>query len=230
MTPDEVRGHISHDARLIVPVGTTEQHGPHLPLGCDTLIVERLADDLSAEFQVLRAPTIEYGVNAPTVSHFPGAASVHSKTLHRLLNDLVSTWEAGGVTEFIILTAHGQDPHQEALSTIRTKEARIRTVDIFSVPLPTEGGDRPVVHGGELDTSLMLFVDPSLVQADLASDFLVGRGAVRRYHRGARASIPKGSPGSVGRPTRASAGTGEELYRYIYHRIAARIFHTPVDS
>ena len=230
MTPDEVGGHLARDARLIVPVGTTEQHGPHLPLGCDTLIVERLADDLSAEFQVLRAPTIEYGVNAPTVSRFPGSASVHSKTLHRLMNDLVSTWEAGGVSEFIILTAHGQDPHQEALSTIHTKAARVRTVDIFSVPLPAEGGDRPVVHGGELDTSLMLFVDASLVQADLASDFVVGRSAMRRYHRGARASIPKGSPGSMGRPSRASAETGEELYRYIYHRIATRIFRLPVTS
>ena len=153
---------------------------------------------------------------------------MHSKTLHRVMNDLVSTWEAGGVSEFIILTAHGQDPHQEALSTIHTKAARVRTVDIFSVPLPAEGGDRPVVHGGELDTSLMLFVDASLVQADLASDFVVGRSATRRYHRGARASIPKGSPGSMGRPSRASAETGEELYRYIYHRIATRIFRTPV--
>ena len=50
---------------LIVPVGTTEQHGPHLPLGCDTIIVEHLADDLSAEFGILRAPTVEYGVHAP---------------------------------------------------------------------------------------------------------------------------------------------------------------------
>jgi creatinine amidohydrolase/Fe(II)-dependent formamide hydrolase-like protein len=203
LTPEEVRRHLSRDPRLIVPVGTTEQHGPHLPLGCDTIIVERLADDLSAEFQVLRAPTIEYGVNAPTVSHFP---------------------EAGGAEEFIILTAHGQDPHQEALSTIQTREARIRTVDIFSVPLPFESRDRPVVHGGELDTSLLLFVDESLVRMDMAKDFQANRGAVRRYHRGARGGIPKDSPGSVGRPSRATFGTGEELYRYIYHRIASRIF------
>jgi creatinine amidohydrolase len=227
LTPDEVRRHLSRDPRLIVPVGTTEQHGPHLPLGCDTLIVERLADDLSAEFQVLRAPTIEYGVNAPTVSRFPGAASVHFKTLHRFMNDLVWSWEAGGVEEFVILTAHGQDPHQEALSTIRTREARIRTVDIFAVPLPVDSRDRPVVHGGELDTSLLLFVDVSLVRMELARDFEVGRSAVRRYHRGAPGGIPKDSPGSVGRPSRATFGTGEELYRYIYHRIASRIFRAP---
>lgn len=228
LTPDEVGQHLSRDSRLIVPVGTTEQHGPHLPLGCDTIIVERLADDLSSEFQVLRAPTIEYGVNAPTVSHFPGAASVHFKTLHRLLNDLISSWEAGGVEEFIILTAHGQDPHQEALSTIQAHKARIRAVDIFSVPLPVDSRDRPVVHGGELDTSLLLFVEESLVRMEMATDFQVGRGAVRRYYRGARGGIPKDSPGSVGRPSKATFGTGEELYRYIYHLIASRIFRSPV--
>jgi creatinine amidohydrolase len=224
LTPGDIQSHLARDPRLIVPVGTTEQHGPHLPLGCDTFIVERLADDLSAEFQVLRAPTIEYGVNAPTVSRFPGSASAHFKTLHRLVNDLIACWEEGGVAEFIVLTAHGQDPHQEALSTVQTRRARVRTVDIFSVPLPSEGLQQTVVHGGELDTSLMLFVDATLVRMELARDFEVGAGAARRYHRGARGGIPKESPGSVGRPTRATVATGEELYRYIYDRIATRIF------
>ena len=66
MTPGAVRERLLERPTLIVPVGTTEQHGPHLPLGCDTIIVERLADDLSAEFGILRAPTVEYGVHAPT--------------------------------------------------------------------------------------------------------------------------------------------------------------------
>ena len=77
-------------------MGTTEQHGPHLPLGCDTIIVERLADDLSASFQILRAPTVEYGVNAVTRVAYPGSASLSRKTLHRLMNELVGTWEEGG--------------------------------------------------------------------------------------------------------------------------------------
>src|SRR5256886_2182033 len=58
LVPDEVRFILERDARLLVPVGTCEQHGPHLPLGCDTIIVERLADDLSGALEILRAPTI----------------------------------------------------------------------------------------------------------------------------------------------------------------------------
>ena len=59
MIPSEVVAARATDPRLIIPVGTCEQHGPHLPLGCDTIIVDRLADDLSAEFGVLRAPTVD---------------------------------------------------------------------------------------------------------------------------------------------------------------------------
>ena len=163
MTPEAVRAHLERDSRLIIPVGTTEQHGPHLPLGCDTIIVERLADDLSAEFAVLRAPTIEYGVNAPTLTPYPGSASLHRKTLARFLNDLVGSWEDGGIDQFVILTAHGMDPHQEALSTLHTRKAAVRTVDVFTVRLPPDhGGAGEPVHGGEIDTSLLLYIDGSL--------------------------------------------------------------------
>src|SRR3989442_400619 len=133
LVPDEVRFMLERDARLLVPVGTCEQHGPHLPLGCDTIIVERLADDLSGALEILRAPTIEYGVNTATTRPFPGNASVRRKTLHRWMNDLLGSWEEAGVESFIILTAHGHDPHQEALSTLRTRQARVFTVDVFAL-------------------------------------------------------------------------------------------------
>jgi len=225
LTPERVRDCLTRDRRLIVPVGTTEQHGPHLPFGCDTTIVERLADDLSAEFRVLRAPTIEYGVNATTKVPFPGAASLSRKTLHRVMNDLVGSWESGGIEEFVIITAHGQDPHQEALSTVRARRARVRTVDIFAVPLEgrLHDADMPV-HGGEMDTSLLLFIDDQLVDLDQAQDYTPSPGQVRRYRRGRAGAIPKDSPGSVGHPSQASTEKGARLYHYIYERIANRVF------
>src|SRR5947208_2116007 len=133
LVADEVRFILERDSRLLVPVGTCEQHGPHLPLGCDTIIVERLADDLSASFDILRAPTIEYGVNTATQRPYAGNATVRRKTLHRWMNDLLGSWEQTGVDAFIILTAHGHDPHQEALSTLRTRRARVFTVDVFAL-------------------------------------------------------------------------------------------------
>src|SRR5438309_6024563 len=158
LNPAQVTAILGNDPRLIVPIGTCEQHGPHLPLGCDTIIVEHLCDDLSAEYGVLRAPTVEYGVNVDTERGFPGNASLRKKTLHRMLNDLLDSWEATGVREFILLTAHEHDPHLEALATVKTRHARVRVVDIFAMNLESllEGQQEPM-HGDEVDTSLMLF-------------------------------------------------------------------------
>ncbi len=224
LTPDQVREHINKDPRLIVPVGTTEQHGPHLPLGCDTIIVNRFAHDLSSEFQVLCAPTIEYGVNAATKTPYPGTASVTRKTLHRLMNDLVGTWEEGGIEQFIILTAHGQDPHQEALTTLRTNRATVRAVDVLSMPVDSAGADL-VIHGGELDTSLLLYIDAGLARLEEARDYVPSRRSIRRYRRGSRDAIPVDSPGSLGTPTTASFEKGEQFYHLVYDRIATRLFH-----
>jgi len=224
LTPEAVRAALARDARLLVPVGTCEQHGPHLPLGCDTYIVERLADDLSSSFSILRAPTIPYGVNTVTKRPYPGNATVRRKTLHRWMNDLLWSWEQCGVDAFIILTAHGHDPHQEALSTLRTKRARVFTVDIFALDftgyLEDPGGP---THGGELDTSLMLYLAPDLVRMDLAQDFPLTERQVARYRRLAAGSVPAMSPGSIGRPTLASAEKGARLYKMIHDRIATRV-------
>src|SRR5438105_4857336 len=80
MRPHEVAAAAERDPRLIIPVGTCEQHGPHLPLGSDSIIVERLSCDLSAEFGVLVAPTVEYGVNVVTERGYAGNASLRKKT------------------------------------------------------------------------------------------------------------------------------------------------------
>ncbi len=219
MTPVSVGERLLLRPALLVPVGTTEQHGPHLPLGCDTIIVERLADDLSAIFGVARVTTVEYGVHAPT-RPFPGGAALRRRTLHRVMNELIESWEAGaGVREFVILTAQSSEAHLEALSTIRTDEATVQVVDIFSLdfgPLL----ERPApIHGGELDTSLLLYLAPHLVRMELAQDFDLTPAMLARYRPGDSRHLPTGSPGSVGYPSLASAQKGERLYTFILERV-----------
>jgi creatinine amidohydrolase len=230
MLPSDIVRVIDADPRLIVPVGTCEQHGPHLPLGCDTIIVEHLADDLSAEFGVLRAPTLEFGVNVETERRFAGNASLRKKTLHRALNDLLDTWESTGIREFILLTAHEHDPHLEALATVITRGSRVRVVDIFGMALRDllEGQTEPM-HGDEVDTSLILHIAPELVRMDLAQDYMMSRDELRRYRRG-WLRIPKGSPGSIGKPTLATAEKGRALYDRIRSRVRERVFLTTVPA
>jgi creatinine amidohydrolase len=220
MTPGLVGERLLLRPTLIVPVGTTEQHGPHLPLGCDTIIVERLADDLSEEFGIPRVPTVEYGVHE-TTRPFPGSAALRRRTLHRVMNELIESWEEGaGVREFFIITAQSSEGHLEALSAIRTDEATVQVVDIFSIDFG-DLLDRPApVQGGELDTSLLLFLAPHLVRMDLAQDFELAPNLVTRYRPGQTRRLPAGSPGSVGYPSLASAQKGERLYRFIFEKVS----------
>jgi creatinine amidohydrolase len=227
MRPQDVEAALREDPRLVLPVGTCEHHGPHLPLGTATIIVDCLADDLSAEFGVLRAPTIEYGVNVSSERGILGNASLRKKTLHRTLNDLLDSWEEGGVREFILLTAHGHDPHQEALATVVTAEAKVRVVDVYGVPVGDllEGQMEPM-HGDEADTSIMLYLAPELVQMDLVRDNMMSRESLRRYRRG-QLRLPADGGGSIGRPSLATAEKGRALYERIRSRISDRIFLAP---
>lgn len=223
LAPHRIAAAIAADPRLIVPIGTCDPHGPHLPLGCDTLLVDRLADDLSAEFNVLRAPTVEYGVSADAARGSPRAGSVRKKTLHLLLNDLLASWELAGVREFILLVANGDDAHQEALATIVTAEARLRVVDACAVPVTDPiDGSRGWRRGGEADTSITLYLAPHLVDMRLAEDNTPGSGNRRPgawgWPRRRRREEVWPSPGA------ATAAKGELLYQDVRQRIARRIF------
>lgn len=225
--PAEVAAIIAADPRLIIPVGTCEQHGPHLPMGTATIIAERLADDFSATTGVIRAPTIEYGVNVAAERDYPGNASMRRKTLHRMLNDLLASWEESGFREFILLTAHDYDAHQEALDTVITNVARVRVVDIYAVRIDDLLDGQPEhMHGGEADTSLLLYLAPELVRMEWAQDFMISRDSLRSYRRG-RLRVPKESAGSIGRPTLATPEKGRAIYERIRDRIGERIFLTP---
>jgi creatinine amidohydrolase/Fe(II)-dependent formamide hydrolase-like protein len=200
MTPGEVAETLARDPRLILPVGTIEKTHPGLPMGASTIVVDHVADALSAEFGVLRAPTVEYGVNAVSEPEYPASVTLRKKTLHRMLNDLVTTWECHGINEFVLLTAHGYDPHLEAISTVGTVRARVRVVDLFAVNLSDlTGVRRSEDDRGGVYASLLLYLTPALVQADVAD-------------------------------SGASAEQGRALYERIRARVSERIFLAPVPS
>lgn len=220
----QVEAHLARESRLLVPVGSCDQFGPHLPIGSATLIVEAFAERLSQEFGVLRAPAIPYGVNLPGARRYPGAASLGEKTLHRLVNDLLAGWEDCGFTEIILLTAHGHDPHVEAIATVTaTSEARVRVLEILNLDLSDliEGKAAPA-HAGEVTTSLMLHLHPDRVDRDRIEDFYPFeplRPAPQRVER-----LPADSSGVLGFPSLASAETGKRIFEHVLEKIRARVF------
>lgn len=221
----DVAAHLARDPRLIIPAGALEQHGPHLPLGSNVLIARHIAGDLSREFHVLRAPTVHYGVNVASDRAYAGTASLIQKTLHRVMNELLAAWEAQGIREFIIITAHRHEPHLDALATLVTRQARVRVLSIWDVDLSDllEGQPGPL-HAGEAETSLMLHLYPSLVHMDRARDFDLPDDAFRRYVRDQLPSPPPGGAGVVGRPTLATAEKGAAIYQRILTAIQRAVF------
>lgn len=211
LTPGALGAALRADPRLLLPVGALSLQWPHLPVAADTIVVDHLADDLSARCGVLRAPTVSYGATAPAPPGALGATSVRKKTLHRLLNDLLAEWEVHGVDEFVLLTVNRHDPHLEALATVITARARVRVVDALAVNcadlLDAPEGD---ARGDEVVTSLLLHLAPDLVHEG-PSD-------------GARRDTRNIAPGV------ATAAKGAQLYTRILSRIADRVLGTCLDG
>jgi len=226
----DVAAHLARDARLIIPIGALEQHGPHLPLGANTLITTRLSDDLSDRFGVLRAPAMSYGVNyyggsGSADPRFAGATTLRQKTLHRSLNELLATWEQRGIEEFILITAHRHEPHLDALATLTTHEARVRVVSIWDVDIADLLDMQPgPLHAGEAETSVMLHLYPRLVRMDRVRDAPLSPQSLRRYRQSRLPQAGRGNSGVVGHPSAASAEKGRRIYQRILTAIARAVF------
>ena len=187
LTPEVARARLREEPTLIVPIGGLAALGSHLPLGSDSIIVERVANDVSAARGLVVAPVLEYNVY-PTQRAHDGGVALRRKTLHRLMNELIDSWEDGaGIRRFILLSAIASDAQLEAISTVRTDLAQLTTIDVLGF-----GENAPLVttdmmeRTGELATSLMLHVAPSCIQGEpLATE--PGKETAA-YVRGARAA------------------------------------------
>jgi creatinine amidohydrolase len=224
MTWAEVAEYLERDHRLLIPIGSCEQHGRHLPLSTDSVMAERLAHDLSAELGLLVAPTLAYGVNVDTEQDYAGTGSLRRKTLHRVLNDLLAAWEGHGFEEFILISANFHDPHLDALTTVVTEHARARVFDLQSVRIGEflEKQKQPE-HAGEAETAVMLYLAPQMVRKDEIKDYPLAPEEVKRYLRGRMPRPPAGCEGAIGHPSAANAEKGKKIYEHVLEKLRIRL-------
>jgi len=219
----EVGRALARDPRLLLPVGALEQHGPHLPLGTNTLVAVQVAVAVSERTGILRAPPLSYGV---TVGGGPwaGSAGLRRKTFHRVLNELLDRWEDHGVREFVVITAHRYEPHVEALLLSLTAHSTTKVFDLHQIDVADLlEADPASEHGGELETSLLLHLAPHLVRTDELADFEPGDRLLRRYIRGRVPTPPKESRGVVGSPSLATAAKGKAVFNRWVVTLAATL-------
>ncbi len=215
---DEVWPDVPGDAVVLVPVGSTEQHGPHLPTDTDTVIALAVAHrvaELLADPRVLVAPAVAYGSSGEHQA-FPGTVSIGTEALRTLLVELVRslrTW-AGRV---VFVNAHGGNV---AAVADAVRQLCREGHDVAWLPCATEDVD---LHAGYTETSLLLHLCPDRVRLDRAE--AGNTGMLREIlptlmAEGVRAVSANGV---LGDPTGASAAEGERVLEQMVHWVAARV-------
>jgi mycofactocin system creatininase family protein len=207
---------------VLVPVGSTEQHGPHLPLSTDGLIAaavaRRVAEGYAARERkaVVVAPTLAYGASGEH-QDFPGTVSIGHEALRFLLVELVrslSTW-AGRI---VFINGHGGNvPTLKAVVEQMTFERHA----VSAVTCALESGTD--AHAGHDETSVLLYLHPEHVVVARAEEGNTAPLVNLLPDLMARGVRPVSPNGILGDPTGATASEGERLFAAIVRRVLGEV-------
>ncbi|WP_026117318.1 creatininase family protein [Nocardiopsis alkaliphila] len=200
----------------LLPVGSLEQHGPHLPLTTDTVIASVLARVLADSEPGLRLlPPLAFGCSHEHAA-WPGTVSVSAPTLHAMVADVAASLRAAGTPKLVVVNGHGGN---HVLANL--VQASGGDMALFPGPHDWEAAreaagmsttnDRDM-HAGELETSVLLHARPDLVRTGHGeADHL----ADRRDHMLTTGLSRYTRSGVVGLPSRATATKGRDLLAYL---------------
>jgi creatinine amidohydrolase len=205
----------------VIALGSTEQHGPHLPLATDTLIAEALAERFCAHIdEAIQCPVVSLGC-APEHASFPGTLDVGADTLRATLIALVRSLRQHGFARAFVFSAHGGNCAALAAALPALREAaKSMVVTAFTdlTALTTvlhhvaaaSGVDPGAAghHAGEIETSILLAQRPSVVRTDvLAAGYTDSTADPQSlFYPGVRDTTPSGT---IGDPRGAAAARGE---------------------
>ena len=221
----------------VLPVAATEQHGPHLPLSVDTVLVDGVVaaalPHLAPELSVLVLPTQAVGLS-PEHARFPGTLTLKAETVIRLWTDIGESVAAAGIKKLVLFNAHGG---QVSVMDIVARDLRARldmlvfSVSWFNLPLlDAQGQDlnalfdatehRFGIHAGEIETAMMLALSPQQVDMGKAKNFpstsqdraqqfeILGNGKSAKLGWQMQDYNPAGA---VGNAAAATADTGRQV-------------------
>jgi len=204
----------------IIPVGSLEQHGPHLPVGTDSELVTAIAGRVGRKIRALVLPTINYGVSFEHAPFFQ--VSVRDSTLRRQLVDTCNSLASNGIKDIFIINGHhgNQGAIRRVGSGVSDPEARIFAFSYWHFM------DGSFDHAGFVETSLMLAVSQN-VRMGLAEKGLdegdLDRTQLARARRLASKSFPQATKNGVwGDPRRSTKRDGRRILSEITENLAKK--------
>lgn len=220
----------------LLPVGSIEQHGPHLPLDTDAFDAEYLAHKVAeacSQPQPLVLPAIPYGISYEH-SGFKGTIDIQNHTLSNLIFDIGVSVAKNGIRKLVIINGHGgnvpalnyaaQMINREAGIFVCVDSGETSDVDIYKI---IDGPND--VHAGEIETSTSLAVRPHLVKMDLASrsvpefssrylNFTSRRGVLWYSH-----TQKFSTNGVIGDATKATVEKGREIWQIMIAHLVSLV-------
>lgn len=212
---------------VILPVGATEQHGVHLPLGTDALCATAIAERASAETGALVAPTVSYGYRSIPRSgggeEFPGTTGLSLDTVVATVRELLTQFVGDGARGLCVLSGHFENrvPVHEAAYEVATgaSDTTIVTLmwadylseetldEVFPEDMEYPGVE--LEHAAFLETSVMLHLHPELVRDVRADDERIAEFPAHDVYPTPQGLVP--SSGSLAPTAAASAEVGKRV-------------------
>lgn len=199
----------------ILPIGSIEQHGPHLPLGTDWIVVQEVAKRVAGKLGACYLlPALPYGTAQEHLG-FSGTVTLRPSTLADVIRDIVLSLRLHGITKIIVVSGHGGN----WIIKPTLRELNLEYPDLMVIHGRPMGAKPADIHAGESETSSILYVNEKLVKKehivdsapDVTQEYLdyVGMKGISKH-------------GNWGRATRGSKEKGEErlearadkIYRY----------------
>jgi creatinine amidohydrolase len=201
----------------IIPVGSIEQHGPHLPISTDSDIVTEIAMKLSEKINGILLPTINYGISN---EHFPFFnLSIKKSTLSKTLEDICESLVKNGISRILIINGHYGN--LDSLKKFNMKKKKNQKIMIFSY---WKYMNREFDHAGNVETSLMLAISKKVNMKKAKKGFQtngMSKKEILKINKLAQKSFPKVTGNGVwGDPTKSSATLGRKIIKEVVNNLA----------